>query len=84
MVKSLCKYKDIFGAPGTGFHSTRLFNIAIYDLIATLVIGIPILYYFGYSIIGSIAILMVISYVVHKLFCVDTTINKYVDRILHL
>ena len=34
-----CKYKDIFGKVGQGTHSRRLFNIAIVDLIVTIIIA---------------------------------------------
>ena len=31
-----CKYKDLFGKPGEGVHSYRIFNIAIVDVILTI------------------------------------------------
>ena len=33
---TLCKYANIFGAPNTGSHKYRIFNIAIIDVIATI------------------------------------------------
>lgn len=33
------QYSDIFGKPNTGFHSVRLFNIAVYDVIATILVS---------------------------------------------
>ncbi len=38
----LCKYKNIFGAPNTGVHSYRIFNIAIVDALAVFIIAIVI------------------------------------------
>ena len=35
----LSKYKDIFGAPNTGAHSYRLFDIAIIDLVLSLFVA---------------------------------------------
>ena len=33
------KYSDIFGKPNTGFHSSRIFDIAINDLFGTILIS---------------------------------------------
>jgi len=32
----LCKYKNILGDPGKGVHSFRIFNIAIVDVLLTI------------------------------------------------
>ncbi len=32
---SLCKYANIFGAPGTGAHAYRIANTAVVDVVAT-------------------------------------------------
>ena len=34
---SLCPYKNIFGKPNEGVHSYRIFDIAIVDLVSTIV-----------------------------------------------
>ena len=41
---SLCKYKDIFGKPNEGVHSTRIFGLAFWDLFGMIII--IVLYYF--------------------------------------
>jgi hypothetical protein len=33
---NLCKYKNMFGEPGTGAHSYRFFNIAVVDVVLTI------------------------------------------------
>lgn len=40
----LSYYKDIFGAPNTGIHSYRLFDIAIVDLLFTILVSYLITY----------------------------------------
>jgi hypothetical protein len=40
----LSEYKDIFGAPNTGAHSYRLFDVAIVDLVLTIFIAYVITY----------------------------------------
>jgi len=77
-MSGLCKYKHIFGAEKTGVHQYRLFGIAIMDLLFT-IIGVGIISYFSglnFWILLLIAILSGI--VLHRLFCVNTTINKLI------
>ena len=80
---SLCKYKNIFGEVNTGFHSIRIFNIAIFDVVSTIVLGIVIQFLlqkiFNYNI--SLYILLIILFglgiLLHRLFCVRTTVDKF-------
>jgi|UniRef100_A0A6C0H9P2 hypothetical protein len=79
----LCKYKNIFGQVNTGTHSYRLFNIAIIDVIFT-ILGAYILYKlqififskYHITFINILIFLFILGIILHKLFCVDTTINK--------
>ena len=76
----LCKYKDIFGKPNEGIHSYRLFNIAIVDLLMTIVAALLISYLFNYSVIKVLIILLLMGIIFHKLYCVDTTINNMIFK----
>lgn len=75
---SLCKYADMFGKPNSGVHSYRLFNVAIVDVMVTIIGGYMMSKYFGYKTKDTIIILFLIGIIIHKLFCVDTTINKLI------
>jgi hypothetical protein len=72
----LCKYKDIFDPPNTGVHSYRLFNIAIVDVIATLVLSYFISILINTDYIHTTIILFILGIIIHRLFCVRTTIDK--------
>lgn len=72
----LCKYSNIFGEPNTGLHSIRLFNIAIIDVIFTLILAFIISYYLKINIIIIFIILFIIGEIFHLLFCVKTTVIK--------
>ena len=50
---SLCKYKDYFGEPGKGVHSYRIFNIAIVDVVMTLIGALIISYLSGIKFIWT-------------------------------
>jgi len=39
----------LFGIPGKGFHSTRFYGFALYDILGTIAISILISYFFGYT-----------------------------------
>lgn len=73
---SLCDYKDIFGKPGQGAHSVRVFGIAIVDVISVLFVGWLISYNFKYNIYLVLAVLFLLGIVAHRLFCVRTTVDK--------
>jgi len=74
----LCPYKDILGKPNTGVHSYRILNIAIVDVIATLLLAIIISFISKQNVLLIFCILIIISLFIHKLFCVDTTLTKLV------
>lgn len=73
---NLCKYKDIFGKPNEGVHSYRFMNIAIVDVLATILVSYLISYYFKTNFIRTTIILFIVGIIMHKLFCVRTTIDK--------
>ncbi len=79
----LCAYSDIFGKPNTGLHEFRLFNLALIDIIFTLIFAY-VFYYILNSIYGYqinyflvLIILFIISIVLHRLFCVKTTVDNF-------
>lgn len=75
---NLCKFKDIFGKPNQGAHSYRIFNIAIIDLIATIIGAYLFTYVFNIPFWFSFILFIVLAIFFHKIFCVDTTINKFI------
>jgi len=75
---SLCKYANILGEPGKGIHSIRLFNIAIIDVFATVIIAYIISKKTGKDFKIILIILFILGIILHKLFCVKTTIDKLI------
>ena len=79
---NLCKYKNLFGEIGTGPHSIRIFNIAIVDVILTILGGI-LLQTFLLQICHiyiELTIILVLVFslgiILHRVFCVRTTVDK--------
>lgn len=79
---SLCKYKDVFGKPHEGFHKYRILNMALFDLIGTIFIGLLISYFCNQNALLVIIILLLLSVIFHNLFCVNTTLTKYTNNII--
>lgn len=73
---NLCKYKNILGVPGKGVHSYRIFNIAIVDVLLTLILAYIISYIFKKSFFWVSVILFILGIFLHRLFCVRTTVDK--------
>jgi len=77
----LCKYKDIFGKPGEGLHKYRLFNIAIIDVIFT-IIGAFYIHkkikksYSNIKYYQVLIALFICGIIAHRAFCVRTTVDK--------
>ena len=91
---SLCEYSTMFGVPNKGIHSYRVFNIAIVDVIATIVLAIfvSVMYKWtnGYEnrtfmridkpFLVTLGLLFLTGIVSHRLFCVRTTVDKLLFR----
>ena len=73
----LCQYKNIFGEVGKGVHSYRIFNIAIVDVMLTILLAF-IIYLFipKYNFFIILILLFILGIILHRIFCVRTTIDK--------
>lgn len=79
---NLCNYSDIFGKPNEGVHSFRILDIAVVDVVSTFFLAYLINYYYDtlQNVWRDFFILLFLSVLVHKLFCVETTLTNYVFR----
>lgn len=73
-----CPYRHILGKEGEGLHSYRLFNIAIIDVIFTIIGAFVISYFFKYNFFIVVIFLFILGIIMHRIFCVNTTINKFI------
>jgi len=72
-----CQYKDLFGKVGEGVHSYRIFNIAVVDVLLTVLLAF-VIYIINprYGFIYILIFLFVLGVVLHRIFCVRTTVDK--------
>ena len=73
----LCVYKNIFGEPGKGVHSYRIFNIAIVDVVMTIIGAYFVAKYFKLNFVHTLISLFILGIIMHRLFCVKTTVDKF-------
>jgi len=73
---NLCKYKDIFGKPNQGAHSYRIFNIAIVDVLLTILAAYILSILTGYKFVYTLIFMFILGIISHRIFCVRTTIDK--------
>jgi len=70
------KYKDLFGKPNTGMRKYRIFNIALYDVVVTILIVYGITWYFDWPFLQTLAFVFVLGIIVHRIFGVRTGVDK--------
>ena len=76
-----CKYNDMFGKIGMGMHSYRIFNVAIVDVLFTIIGAFIIhLFYQKISFVYVLIFLFVLGIICHLIFCVRTTVDKFLFR----
>lgn len=73
-----CKYKDSLGKPGEGLHSYRVFNLSVLDILFTFLLAKFVQYYIMEDTEFIIVLIccFIVGIIVHRIFCVRTTIDK--------
>jgi hypothetical protein len=71
----LCKYKNSLGIPGKGVH-THIMDFAWRDIVSTIVGGIILSLLFKWNMVYTIIILFILGIILHRIFCVRTTLDK--------
>ena len=72
----VCQYSELLGIPGKGIH-TRYMGIAYMDVLMTLILTEVISYLFGYNFFAVFFALLLTGVLIHRLFCVRTTVDKW-------
>jgi hypothetical protein len=75
----LCKYKNLLGKVGEGVHSYWIANLAVVDILLTILLAFLIylilpVYGFGYILLA----VFLLGIILHQIFCVKTTIDKWI------
>lgn len=73
---SLCKYKDLFGKPGMGIHSLRIFDVGVIDVLTTILFAYFISFFTGISLLYVLPAVFLLGIYIHRLLCVRTKVDK--------
>jgi hypothetical protein len=74
---NLCNYKNSLGIPEKGFHKHFL-GLAIFDLLGTILICALISKWQKWNFYLVLSVTLILTILIHRLFCVNTTINKLI------
>lgn len=77
-----CKYKHIFGKEKEGIHSIRLWDFAIVDVVGTLIGAVILAWILDVNLLLMIVFSFVMGILFHRLFCVNSTLNKFIFGIV--
>ena len=77
----MTKLKNIFGKPGTGIHSYRICDVALFDYIFVIIFCIIISCYINLSIELITIIVLIIGILLHYIIDVDTNTTKYIKSL---
>jgi fatty acid desaturase len=73
-----CPFSNILGEPGKGVHSIRIFNIAVVDVLLTVLLAWGIHYWTKFDFWIILLITFLSGIIIHRLFCVKTTLDKLI------
>lgn len=77
MLSPLCPYRHVFGKEREGVHSIRVFDIAVVDLGLTVIAAVILARFLKLHVLVVFVVLMIVAVVAHRLFCVNTTIDRF-------
>ena len=75
-------FSEIFGIPNEGVHSYRFMNLAIVDVLSTIIGAFIIARIFNWNFFLTLLVIFILGIILHRLFCVNTTINKFIFGVL--
>lgn len=67
-----CPYKYIFGIPRQGFHSTRIFDLAVGDIVGTILLAWLISFVYKTGFVKTLFWTFIVGEILHYLFGVQT------------
>lgn len=74
----LCKYKNFIGEPNTGSHKwLRIFDISMSDVFVVIIGATILAYLMKWNIPRTILGMFILGIIIHRLFGVRTTVDKW-------
>ena len=73
----LCPYREVFGRVGEGVHAYRMFNIAIVDVVATILVAVLLHWWCKLDVFILLGLFFLLGILAHRAFCVRTTVDRW-------
>lgn len=73
----LCQYSNLLGKPGQGAHAIQVGGVAVVDVLLTVVGAWLLAKGFQWNFWLTLGGLFILGIFLHWLFCVSTTVNKW-------
>lgn len=80
METPLCRYRNLFGKPREGAHSYRILDVAVVDVVLTLLVAWAISYTWNVMYWKCALGLFLVGIVAHRLFCVRTKVDGFLTK----
>jgi hypothetical protein len=77
---NLSDFKNLFGEPGKGLHAIRVFDIAVVDVLATLLVGYLVSFFWNLNFLLVCGFLFLLGIVLHRVFRARTTVDKSLNH----
>lgn len=75
---AFCSLSNTFGEPNKGVHAVRVFDIAVVDVVLSFVLAYIVQKIGNYQSYWVVLIcVFLVGILCHWLFCVNTTVNKF-------
>jgi hypothetical protein len=71
-----CDHRNILGKPNEGIHKYRIFNFSIIDIMLTIIAAYILSWLFKANFWATLIILFLLGIILHRIFCVKTTLDK--------
>ena len=76
-IMNLCKYKNIFGVPGTGVHAWKFEGTSLFDYFATIILAMITTKITKVPLVITTIVMFLLGIFLHYIFCVPTQAIKY-------
>jgi hypothetical protein len=70
-----CKHRDYFGKVNEGVHKSKVLGLAINDVIPTILFSLIFAYLLKLDYLLTIICVFLLAILLHRMFCVNTTLN---------
>ena len=77
----LCQYRDALGKPREGVHRYRILDVAVVDVVLTLLVAWAVSVGTQWPFWACALGLFLVGIVAHRAFCVHTKVDQFLEKL---